>query len=80
MAESRGVEDETYQQALKHIQSQCRENGIDAALTATTEEGQTVELDALLLCDRKGAGQQIAAQAGNPHSHVTSSIVSLILS
>lgn len=65
VAESRGIEAETYQQALKHIQSQCRENGIDAALTAITEEDQTVELDALLLCDRKGAGQQIAAQAGN---------------
>ena len=30
--ETKGVKDETYHAALKHIQSQCRENGIDAAL------------------------------------------------
>ena len=29
------------------------------------DEGQTREFDALLLCDRLGAGQQLAAQAGN---------------
>lgn len=64
IAESQGVEDETYQQALRHIQTKCRDEGIDAALTLSTEDGKTVQLDALLLCDRKGAGQQIAAQAG----------------
>lgn len=31
------------------------------------EDGQVVELDALLLCDRKGVGQQMAAQAGTLH-------------
>ena len=64
IAESRGIEDETYQRALRHIQTQCRDEGIDAALELSTEDGKTVQFDALLLCDRKGAGQQIAAQAG----------------
>ncbi|KAL8964041.1 MAG: hypothetical protein Q9183_004753 [Haloplaca sp. 2 TL-2023] len=64
-----GVEDETYWAALKHIQDQCRERGIDAALTYTPAGGEEVEFDALLLCDRKCAGQQVAAQAGiNPIS------------
>ena len=64
IAESRGIEDETYQRALRYIQTKCREEGIDAALRISTEESKTIQYDALLLCDRKGAGQQIAAQAG----------------
>ena len=56
-----GWEDETYCKALDYMQHQCRTEGIDAALKETgTDEG----FDALLLFDRKGAGQQIAAQAG----------------
>ncbi|KAJ4543015.1 hypothetical protein HRR80_001930 [Exophiala dermatitidis] len=66
--ETKGIKDETYFAALKHIQSQCRENGIDAALRGPssdgTEDGQP--LDALLFCDVKAGGIQIAAQAGYP--------------
>ncbi|KAL8865931.1 MAG: hypothetical protein Q9174_006602, partial [Haloplaca sp. 1 TL-2023] len=64
--ECKGVEDETYHAALKHIQHQCCERGIDAALMHKPADGQAIEFDALLLCDRKGGGQQIAAQAGYP--------------
>ena len=48
------------------MHKKSREEGIDAALHHATNDGQTIELDALLLCDRKGAGQQLAAQAGYP--------------
>ena len=59
--QGKGWEDETYCKALDYMQHKCRTEGIDAALKETgTDEG----LDALLLFDRKGAGQQIAAQAG----------------
>ena len=61
---TKGVKDETYYAALKHVQSQCRENGIDAALRNPTDPSRT--LDALLFCDIKMAGQCIAAQAGYP--------------
>ncbi|KAK5095047.1 hypothetical protein LTR70_007177 [Exophiala xenobiotica] len=62
-----GRKDATYHSALKHIQKQTRTNGIDAALRYTdTENNAVVELDALLFCDRRGAGQQYAAQAGYP--------------
>lgn len=44
------------------MQKQCRDNGIDAALNPTID-GKKVSLDALLFCDVRGAGQQIAAQA-----------------
>ncbi|EXJ83069.1 hypothetical protein A1O1_06687 [Capronia coronata CBS 617.96] len=75
--ETKGIRDETYYAALKHIQFQCRENGIDAALRCPPEhrqatilgcEDQTEEelLDALLFCDVKAGGIQIAAQAGYP--------------
>lgn len=57
------MEDETYRAALGYIQHQCREQGIDAALNADSGT-ETTGFDALLLCDRKGSGQQIAAQAG----------------
>lgn len=67
ISESKGVEGETYRSALQHIRKQTRENGIDAALSHTDSgTGEKVELDALLFCDRKGIGQQYAAQAGYP--------------
>lgn len=58
---TRGIKTGIYHAALKHIQSQCRENGVDAALD---HEGGI--LDALLFCDVKRGGIQIAAQAGYP--------------
>ncbi|KAH0848924.1 hypothetical protein AYO21_08744 [Fonsecaea monophora] len=75
--ETQGIKDKTYYAALKHIQSQCRENGIDAALKcppssqrrpSTCDDGEEEEevLDALLFCDVKAGGIQIAAQAGYP--------------
>ncbi len=61
IAESGGVETETYHKALKHIQQTCWTEGIDAAL----KDGDNEEdFDALILFDRRSAGQQIAAQAG----------------
>ncbi|TPX16345.1 uncharacterized protein E0L32_003994 [Thyridium curvatum] len=67
IAQSKGIKDETYYAALKHIRSQTRENGIDAALTyRDPETGETSQLDALIFCDRAGIGQQYAAQAGYP--------------
>ena len=63
---SKGIQDEVYCRAVKHIQTACRRDGIDAALKHTLESGEQVELDGLLLCDRKGVGQQLAAQAGYP--------------
>lgn len=44
------------------MRKQCRENGIDAALNPVID-GKKTSLDALLFCDVRGAGQQIAAQA-----------------
>ncbi|KAH9908520.1 amidase [Xylariomycetidae sp. FL2044] len=61
VAASKGIKDSTYQSALAHIQKQTRENGIDAALSY-----RGARLDALLFCDRRGIGQQYAAQAGYP--------------
>ena len=52
-------------QALEYTQTKSRAEGIDAALSYTASDGQDIQLDALLLCDRKRPGQQIAAQAGN---------------
>ena len=66
VVESRGVQDLTYYQALEHIHRQTRENGIDAALRYTNPSGECCHLDALLMCDRRGVGQQYAAQAGYP--------------
>lgn len=73
---TKGIKDETYYAALKHIQFQCRENGIDAALQRPPEhrreesepddEAEGTLLDALLFCDVKAGGIQIAAQAGYP--------------
>jgi len=65
--ETKGIKDETYYAALSHIRKQCRQNGIDAALRyQEPREGVVSRLDALLFCDVKGSGQQIAAQAGYP--------------
>ena len=57
IVETKGQEDDKYHTALEHIHKQTRENGIDAAVRG---------VDALLFCDRKGIGQQYAAQAGYP--------------
>ena len=60
-----GHEREPYKSALEYIQQKSRQEGIDAALRiATKESSSTIELDALLMCDKLGVGQQIAAQAG----------------
>ncbi|KIW09981.1 hypothetical protein PV08_11757 [Exophiala spinifera] len=68
--ETKGIKDETYYAALKHIQTQCRENGIDAALKCPSShrkgEAKDETLDALLFFDVKAGGIQIAAQAGYP--------------
>jgi len=62
-----GKRDATYQSALNHIQKQTRANGIDAALRCHDIESKAEkQLDALLFCDRRGVGQQYAAQAGYP--------------
>ncbi|KFY43033.1 hypothetical protein V495_04208 [Pseudogymnoascus sp. VKM F-4514 (FW-929)] len=61
------VKEETYQAALKYIREQTRQNGIDAALTYQPDPSKpAIQLDALLLADRAGPGQQLAAQAGYP--------------
>ncbi|KAL8746893.1 MAG: hypothetical protein Q9190_001158 [Brigantiaea leucoxantha] len=61
-----GKEDETYRTALDYIHQKTRAEGIDGALKHTNENGEVLEFEALLLCDRNGAGQQLAAQAGYP--------------
>lgn len=63
--ETKGIKTHTYYAALKHIQSQCCENGIDAALCDPAKDSAT-QLDALIFCDVKAGGIQIAAQAGYP--------------
>ena len=64
IAATHGTEDETYARALNHITSKSRNNGIDGALQYVDQNHQTREFDGLLLCDRSGVGQQLAAQAG----------------
>ena len=67
VAASKGSQNSTYQSALVHTHRQTRENGIDAALTYHDPgTNQTRELDALLISDGFGIGQQYAAQAGYP--------------
>lgn len=62
-----GIKTPAYHAALKHITYQCRDNGIDAALRYRDPvDGKDIELDALLFCDVKRGGIQIAAQAGYP--------------
>jgi len=64
---TKGIKTPAYHAALKHITSQCRENGIDAVLEHRDPvSGKDVKLDALLFCDVKRGGIQIAAQAGYP--------------
>lgn len=64
---TKGIKTSTYYAALHHIRTQCRQNGIDAALKyRDPKTGKTSVLDALLFCDIKGSGQQIAAQAAYP--------------
>ena len=58
------MENATYHKALQHTQYQCRDRGIDVALQYNRTGSDGSEFDALLLCDHKGAGQQLAAQAG----------------
>jgi len=62
---TQGIKDETYQKALQYVQQKSREEGIDAALQYSAE-GIPQQFAALLVFDRKGAGQQMAAQAGYP--------------
>ncbi|KEF55270.1 uncharacterized protein A1O9_08924 [Exophiala aquamarina CBS 119918] len=73
--ETKGIKDRTYYEALHHIQRQRRENGVDGALQdhspRTRSMGDHLDdqqqlLDALLFCDVKAGGTQIAAQAGYP--------------
>ncbi|KAK3716628.1 hypothetical protein LTR37_006258 [Vermiconidia calcicola] len=61
-----GRKNQVYHSALTHIQTQSRKNGVDAALTRQAAHGAHQQLDAILICDDKGAGQQLAAQAGYP--------------
>lgn len=66
-----GIKDETYHAAKTHCQTQCRQNGIDAALKPPSHDcpsspSSDDRLDGLLFCDVKMAGQCIAAQAGYP--------------
>lgn len=65
---SRGAEDETYTAALRHIRTQTRQYGIDAALQQqrSPDSSKPTSFDALLFCDIKFAGVTIAAQAGYP--------------
>ncbi|KAF2436222.1 amidase [Tothia fuscella] len=62
---TQGLKDDTYFAALEYVQRKSRAEGIDAALQESVD-GKTEEFSALLLFDRKGAGQQMAAQAGYP--------------
>lgn len=74
--ETKGIKDRIYYAALHHIQRQCRENGIDAALRDRSADKSSSKerkwdreerlFDALLFCDVKAGGIQIAAQAGYP--------------
>lgn len=59
IVQAHGEENETYRNALEYTKRKCRSEGIDAAL----KDGDNV-FDTFLLFDCKGAGQQIAAQAG----------------
>ncbi|GJC86167.1 putative amidase C869.01 [Colletotrichum liriopes] len=59
--ESRGIQDETYNQAVKFVQQSTR-NGIDDALASVNGS----RLDGLLVPPDVGQTYQIAAQAGYP--------------
>jgi len=61
--ETKGVQDETYWQALAFCQQTTREQGIDAALAKGPKGGM---LDALIVPPDVAQAPQIAAQAGYP--------------
>lgn len=64
---TKGAKDHTYYSALKFIREQSQFNGIDGALRYQPDPSKPpIQLDALLIADRKGPGQQLAAQAGYP--------------
>ena len=62
--EQKGTRDEVYQSALAYTQTKSREEGIDSALNCSHSTSRSKSFDCLLMCDRRGAGQQMAAQAG----------------
>lgn len=64
VAAHRGKKHQTYHDTLAYIRQKTREEGIDGAPKHKTENGKEIQLDTLLLCDRRLVGQQIAAQAG----------------
>jgi amidase len=60
VVKTKGVRDETYYNALKFIREQTRDRGFDAIFK------EHPELDCLIVPDRRGSAQQLAAQAGYP--------------
>ncbi|KXS96821.1 hypothetical protein AC579_5428 [Pseudocercospora musae] len=60
---TKGIQNETYWQALEYCQSSTRERGIDHALS---QGPNGTRLDALLVPPDVGQSYQIAAQAGYP--------------
>ena len=65
IAKGRGLKGRAYENALSYIRQKSRQEGIDAALHPELgEQGEAIELDALIMCDKLGVGQQMAAQAG----------------
>lgn len=60
----KGVQDQVYHDALEYTRNTTRAEGIDAALKHVTVDEEIIELDGLILCDRRLVGQQLAAQAG----------------
>ncbi len=56
-----------YHKALNYIRHKSRVEGFDAAIRYLTPTGEFRDFDSLLLFDRQGAGQQMAAQAGTVH-------------
>jgi len=67
VAAIKGVKDDTYHAALAYVRRKCQTEGLDAALHYQPDPSNpAIQLDALLIADRKCAGQQLAAQAGYP--------------
>lgn len=61
------MRDSTYQSALAYCRQKSQAEGIDAALLYQPDPSiPAIQLDALLIADRKAAGMQMAAQAGYP--------------
>ncbi|KAF2180472.1 amidase [Zopfia rhizophila CBS 207.26] len=61
ITQTKGIKSDTYQKALQYTQEKSRKEGIDGAL-----KHPDGDFDALIMCDRNGVGQQMAAQAGYP--------------